>query len=104
MTAIYEPESKELTAQEQEWVDQFMDETTLFLGPDPEITRSHHIEPRSALEEECIAKGIDPLQVDRIRKRLAGALDEGYEMCEAMPASPAACRPVRRPRSTTVCG
>ena len=28
--------------------------------------------------------------MDRIRKRLAGALDEGYEMCEAMGAAPGA--------------
>jgi acetone carboxylase, alpha subunit len=90
MTTVYEPDSKELTAQEQEWVDQFMDETTLFLGPDPKIMRDHSITPRTRLEEECIAKGVDPLQVDRIRKRLAGALDEGYEMCEAMGAAPGA--------------
>ncbi|MGW0017163.1 hydantoinase B/oxoprolinase family protein [Rhodococcus sp. NPDC003382] len=79
-----------LDEQEQQWVDEFMDETTLFLGPDREIMRSHHIASRSELEEECIAKGIDPLEVDRIRKRLAGALDEGFEMCEAMGAAPGA--------------
>ncbi len=80
-----------LDEQEQQWVDEFMDETTLFLGPpDPEIMRSHHITSRSEMEEECIAKGVDPLQVDRIRKRLAGALDEGFEMCEAMGAAPGA--------------
>ncbi|WP_327371014.1 hydantoinase B/oxoprolinase family protein [Streptomyces sp. NBC_01217] len=90
MTTVHEPPRNELTAQEQHWVDQFMDETTLFLGPDPEIMRSHHTAPRSVLEEECIARGIDPLQIDRIRKRLAGALDEGYEMCEAMGAAPGA--------------
>ncbi|MGW0042993.1 hydantoinase B/oxoprolinase family protein [Rhodococcus sp. NPDC003348] len=79
-----------LDEQEQRWVDEFMDETTLFLGPDREIMRSHHITSRSELEEECIAKGVDPLQVDRIRKRLSGALDEGFEMCEAMGAAPGA--------------
>src|ERR1700720_330741 len=84
MTAIQDAPSTQLTAQEQTWVDQFMDETTLFLGPDPAIMRDHSITPRTRLEEECIAKGIDPLQVDRIRKRLAGALDEGYETCGAM--------------------
>ena len=82
--------SQPLTAQEQQWVDQFMDETTLFLGPDPAIMRSHQITSRSAYEEECISKGVDPIKVDRIRKRLAGALDEGYEMCEAMGAAPGA--------------
>ena len=81
--------SQPLTAQEQQWVDQFMDETTLFLGPDPAIMRSHQITSRSAYEEECISKGVDPIKVDRIRKRLAGALDEGYEMCEARVPLPA---------------
>ncbi|MDH6236103.1 hydantoinase B/oxoprolinase family protein [Cryobacterium sp. CG_9.6] len=82
--------SQELTTQEQEWVDKFMDETTLFLGPDPAIMRHHEIMPRSAYEEECIAQGINPLEVDRIRKRLAGALDEAFEMCESMGAAPGA--------------
>lgn len=95
MTAVHEPRltpdlTPELTSQEREWVDQFMDETTLFLGPDREIMRSHHIASRSEFEDECMSRGIDPLQVDRIRKRLAGALDEGYEMCEAMGAAPGA--------------
>ena len=97
MTAVHEhtsapiPElTSPLTSQEQEWVDQFMDDTTLFLGPDRDIMRSHHIASRTEFEDECIRKRVDPLQVDRIRKRLAGALDEGYEMCEAMGAAPGA--------------
>ena len=67
MTAVHEhtsapiPElSSPLTSQEQEWVDQFMDETTLFLGPDREIMRSHHITSRSEFEDECIAQGRRP--------------------------------------------
>jgi acetone carboxylase alpha subunit len=90
MTAIFDAPATQLTAQEQDWVDQFMDETTLFLGPDPAIMRDHSITHRTQFEDDCISKGIDPLQVDRIRKRLAGALDEGYEMCEAMGAAPGA--------------
>ena len=93
MTIIDEPTATApagLNPLEQEWVDKFMDETTLFLGPDPEIMRSHHIAPRTEIEEEFIARGVDPLEVDRIRKRLAGALDEGYEMCEAQGAAPGA--------------
>lgn len=90
MTATFQPETAGLSAQEQEWFDQFMDETTLFLGPDPEIMRSHKTAPRTQIEEECIARGVDPLEIDRIRKRLAGALDEGYEMCEATGAAPGA--------------
>jgi len=89
MTAI-ENEPQTLTQQEQAWVDQFMDETTLFLGPDREIMRSHSISERSVYEDACIAKGVDRVTVERIRKRVAGALDEGYEMCEAQGAAPGA--------------
>ena len=32
-----EQTSQLLSEQEQQWVDKFMDETTLFLGPDPAI-------------------------------------------------------------------
>jgi acetone carboxylase alpha subunit len=87
---VHEPPNTPLTTQEQQWVDHFMDTTTLFLGPDPAIMRDHSITRRTQFEEECIAKGIPALQVDRIRKRLEGALDEGYEMCEAMGAAPGA--------------
>lgn len=91
MTTFIEPGTTQaLNPLEQEWVDKFMDDTTLFLGPDREIMRSHHIADRSDLEDECIARGVDPLEIDRIRKRLAGALDEGYEMCEAQGAAPGA--------------
>lgn len=79
-----------LSAQEQQWVDQFMDETTLFLGPDPDIMRNHQIHKRTAYEDACISKGVDPLETDRIRKRLAGSLDEAFEMCESMGAAPGA--------------
>jgi acetone carboxylase alpha subunit len=83
-------DAQQLTDQEQQWVDKFMDETTLFLGPDPAIMRHHEIMPRTAYEEECIKNGIDPIEIDRIRKRLAGALDEAFEMCESMGAAPGA--------------
>ena len=90
MTAINERPVTPLTPEEQEWVDKFMDETTLFLGPDPDIMRDHSISARTDHEEIAIAAGIDRLEVERIRKRIAGALDEGYEMCEAQGAAPGA--------------
>lgn len=79
-----------LTAEEQEWVDAFMNDTTLFIGPDPEIMREHSIAQRSPLEERILAHDLDPLVADRIRRRLAGALDEAFEMCESMGAAPGA--------------
>ncbi|WP_099025555.1 hydantoinase B/oxoprolinase family protein [Mycolicibacterium palauense] len=90
MTAVNERPVGKLTDEERQWVDKFMDETTLFLGPDPEIMRSHSISDRTMHEEVAIAAGVDRLQVERIRKRIAGALDEGYEMCEAQGAAPGA--------------
>jgi len=90
MTIIDDTPTTRLTPQEQQWVDDFMDETTLFLGPDPLIMRSHRIAGRTAREDEAVAAGVDRLQVERIRKRIAGALDEGYEMCEAQGAAPGA--------------
>lgn len=92
MTATIEPSNtaQELTDDEQQWVGQFMDDTTLFLGPDREIMRNHKTYPRTPREEACIADGVEALEVDRIRKRLAGALDEGFDMCEATGAAPGA--------------
>lgn len=79
-----------LTPEEQEWVDAFMNDTTLFIGPDPEIMREHSIAKRSSLEDRVLKQKSDPLLADRIRRRLAGALDEAFEMCESMGAAPGA--------------
>ncbi|WP_227429699.1 hydantoinase B/oxoprolinase family protein [Psychrobacter sp. I-STPA6b] len=88
-TDTYNPK-RELTDEEKAWVEDFMNETTLFLGPDPEIMRHHSISERSELEKEVIAKGSDPILYDRIRRRLVGSLDEAFEMCESMGAAPGA--------------
>jgi len=37
--------------EDQEWVDRFLAQTTLFLGPDPEIMTDHRMAPRTAEEE-----------------------------------------------------
>ncbi|WP_018405445.1 hydantoinase B/oxoprolinase family protein [Marinobacter gelidimuriae] len=83
-------ESRQLSEQEQQWVDKFMDETTLFLGPDPVIMRNHQIHERTSHENDCMSSQVDPVKADRVRKRLAGALDEAFEMCESMGAAPGA--------------
>lgn len=82
--------SEQLSEQEQQWVDKFMDETTLFLGPDPDIMRSHQIHERTPHENYCMSSQVDLVKADRVRKRLAGALDEAFEMCESMGAAPGA--------------
>ena len=37
----------ELNVQDQELIQKFLKDTTLFLGPDPEIMRDHRIMPRT---------------------------------------------------------
>ncbi|MCP5364194.1 MAG: hydantoinase B/oxoprolinase family protein [Hyphomicrobiales bacterium] len=78
------------TAQEMALIKKFLSDTTLFLGPDPEIMQKHDLMPRSSDEEEAIAKGIDVHTVATIRDRIQAGCDEGYEMVEQMGAAPGA--------------
>ena len=78
------------TAEDQEWADRFMAGTTLFLGPDPEIMRDHRMAPRTALEEQLLARPIDANALDRVRKRIVAGLDEAFEMMEQTGAAPGA--------------
>lgn len=71
-------------------IKKFLNDTTLFLGPDPEIMQNHDLMPRSELEESCIAKVSDTHQIARIRDRIQAGCDEGYEMVEQMGAAPGA--------------
>src|SRR6266705_3850168 len=79
---------QELT--DQEWVDQFLAETTLFLGPDPEIMNNHRMAPRTADEEGLLSGPIDANALDRVRKRIVAGLDEAFEMMEQTGAAPGA--------------
>ena len=44
----------ELNVQDQELIQKFLKDTTLFLGPDPEIMRDHRIMPRTETEERVM--------------------------------------------------
>ena len=55
----------EFTPQEQEWVKEFLAETTLFLGPDPEIMNDHRMAPRTADEDRLLSGPIDANDLDR---------------------------------------
>jgi len=76
--------------EDQELIEKFLKETTLFLGPDPEIMRHHNIEPRTADEEKCMGQFTDLNQIASIRDRLQSACEEGFEMVEQMGAAPGA--------------
>ena len=40
-------------AAEVELIKKFLNDTTLFLGPDPEIMTNHDLMPRSAVQAQC---------------------------------------------------
>ena len=80
----------QFTPQEQEFIDAFLAETTLFLGPDPEIMNDHRMAPRTAEEERLLSGPIDANDLDRVRKRLVAGLDEAFEMMGQTGAAPGA--------------
>jgi N-methylhydantoinase B/oxoprolinase/acetone carboxylase alpha subunit len=80
----------EAVLEDQELVAKFLKETTLFLGPDPEIMKSHDIMPITDYEAESVKKFKDPHQMASIRDRMQSACDESYEMLEQMGAAPGA--------------
>ena len=82
--------AKTPTAAEAALIKKFLNDTTLFLGPDPEIMSQHDLMPRSAAEEAAIAKVSDARTVAKIRDRIQAGCDEGFEMVEQMGAAPGA--------------
>src|SRR6266568_653250 len=80
----------QFTDQEQEWVDAFLAETTLFLGPDPQIMNDHRMAARTADEDRLLSGPVDPNDLDRVRKRIVAGLDEAFEMMGQTGAAPGA--------------
>jgi acetone carboxylase, alpha subunit len=78
------------SAEEVALIKKFLTDTTLFLGPDPEIMTEHDIKPRTAEEDAAIKKVSDVHTVAKIRDRIQAGCDEGYEMVEQMGAAPGA--------------
>ena len=83
-------DAAQFTPEDQEWVDAFLAETTLFLGPDPQIMNDHRMAPRTAEEGRLLSGPIDPNDLDRVRKRIVAGLDEAFEMMEQTGAAPGA--------------
>jgi len=78
------------SAEDIKLIKQFLEDTTLFLGPDPEIMQNHDLMERSPDEELAIGQSFDHHMIARIRDRLQSGCDEGYEMVEQMGAAPGA--------------
>lgn len=82
--------TQQISAEDQALIKKFLVDNTLFLGPDPEIMKSHDLMPRSKDEDQAIAQVYDSHLIARIRDRLQSGCDEGYEMVEQMGAAPGA--------------
>jgi N-methylhydantoinase B/oxoprolinase/acetone carboxylase alpha subunit len=78
------------TSAEQALVDKFLNDNISFLAPDQEIQRNHHVNERSAREEEALRDGVDAHLMAEVRANLQSALDETYGIAEMTVATPAA--------------
>ena len=96
-----EADAAQFTSEDQEWVDAFLAETTLFLGPDPQIMNDHRMAPRTAEEDRLLSGPVDPNDLDRVRKRIVAGLDEAFEMMEQTGAAPGALARSRHARAAT---
>ncbi|WP_078427663.1 hydantoinase B/oxoprolinase family protein [Alkalihalobacterium alkalinitrilicum] len=79
----------EQSQREKELVDKFLEDTTLFLGPDPEIIYDHGMAPITEVEEEAIANASDAT-ISVVRSKLQAASMEAFEMLEQIGAAPGA--------------
>jgi N-methylhydantoinase B/oxoprolinase/acetone carboxylase alpha subunit len=75
---------------EQTMVENFLGETVLFLGPDPEIMTKHGLADETVLESKALASFTDPEQVNLVRHKLQTACNESFDMVEQMGAAPGA--------------
>ncbi|MGB1882939.1 MAG: hydantoinase B/oxoprolinase family protein, partial [Gammaproteobacteria bacterium] len=79
-----------LSAEEQSLLDQFVNDNTLFYGPDPDIVRNHGLMARTAAEEQALDADVDINRVNLVRGRIESALEEGFTMVEKMGVAPGA--------------
>ena len=52
-----------MTASSNAHVEKFLSETTLFLGPTPDIMRNHSMQPRTEEEERLLAGHLDTVPI-----------------------------------------
>jgi acetone carboxylase, alpha subunit len=78
------------TKREQELVEKFLKDTTLFLGPDPELMQNHKLAPITAREIEAIKKETDLSALSVARSKMQAGANEAFEMLEQIGAAPGA--------------
>lgn len=74
---------------EQELVEKFLQETTLFLGPDPDLMQDHTLAKRTEREKQAIENS-DPSVLSVTRSKLQAGTNEAFDMLEQIGAAPGA--------------
>jgi acetone carboxylase alpha subunit len=77
------------TEQEKLIIDRFLEDTKLFLGPDPEIMNDHGLSPITDREKEAI-ESVPDSTISIVRSKLQAAATESFEMLEQVGAAPGA--------------
>jgi acetone carboxylase alpha subunit len=77
------------TEQEKLMIEQFLEDTKLFLGPDPEIMNDHGLSPITEREHQAIENVADST-ISIVRSKLQAAATESFEMLEQVGAAPGA--------------
>ncbi|MAZ87386.1 MAG: acetone carboxylase subunit alpha [Cellvibrionaceae bacterium] len=83
-------ETNNTAAAEKALLDKFLKDNVSFIGPDKEINKNHHVNPRSLREDELLKQGVNSHKMAEIRSNLQSALDETFGIAEQTVASPAA--------------
>ncbi len=71
-------------------LEQFLDETVVFYGPDREFLSDHKLAPRTALEERAMAAHRDPHTTSLLRSKLEVTAEEAFYQLEQTGAAPGA--------------
>lgn len=74
---------------EQELVEKFLSETTLFLGPEPDFMQDHTLDPITEREKQAI-RDTDPSILSVARSKMQAGTNESFEMLEQIGAAPGA--------------
>ena len=82
--------NKKASGAEKSLVEKFLEENILFLGPDPEIMKSHRLAPETALEKKSLVSFTNADQLNLVRHKLQTACNESFDMVEQMGAAPGA--------------
>lgn len=82
--------TKKASGAEKSLVEKFLEENILFLGPDPEIMKSHRLAPETPAETRALKSFTNADQLNLVRHKLQTACNESFDMVEQMGAAPGA--------------